>query len=62
MTEQTSTRCFVCDAKLESEKERNMHICFTCRTYGLLNGCWPERGRTSVLPDATCSRPVAAFR
>ena len=51
MTEQTSTRCLVCDAKLQSEKERNMDICFTCRTYGLLNGCRPETERISVLPD-----------
>jgi hypothetical protein len=50
MTEQTSTRCLVCDAKLQSEKERNMDICFTCRTYGLLNGRWPETERISVLP------------
>ena len=51
MTKQESTRCLVCDAKLQSEKERNMDICFTCRTYGLLNGCWPETERISVLPD-----------
>jgi hypothetical protein len=62
MTEHTSTGCFVCDAKLESEKERNILICFTCRTYGLLNGCWPERERISVLAGANCSSPVATFR
>jgi hypothetical protein len=54
MTEQISTRCIVCGVQLESEKERNMHICFECRTYGLLNGCWPVRECISVLPDATC--------
>jgi hypothetical protein len=53
MIEQTSTRCLVCEAKLQSEKERNMDICFKCRIYGLLNGCWPETERISVLPDRT---------
>jgi hypothetical protein len=62
MTGQISTRCFVCDAKLESEKEENMHICLKCRAYGLLEGCWPEKDLVSVISDATCSRPVAAVR
>jgi hypothetical protein len=50
MTEQTPTRCVVCDGKLEGEKERNMQVCCTCRSYGLLYGYWPE---SSFLPFRT---------
>lgn len=55
MTEQTSTRCLICDAKLESEKEQNIHICYTCRAYGLLNNCWPERGRIFVFQTSAAA-------
>jgi hypothetical protein len=45
-----STRCHVCDASLQSEREQMTHICFKCRRYGLLNGRWPETNTASVLP------------
>jgi hypothetical protein len=42
MTENLSSRCLICDAKLQSEKEQKIRICFECRRYGLLNGYWPK--------------------
>ena len=40
MTETISLRCRVCGTPLENEREILIHICFECRRYGLLNGCW----------------------
>jgi hypothetical protein len=43
MTQETTIRCQNCDSELESDREKAMLICFECRKYGLLNGCWPQR-------------------
>jgi hypothetical protein len=42
MSEKISSRCSHCDSALQTEKEKSMGICQTCRSYGLLHGCWPD--------------------
>ncbi len=42
MSEKISIRCLVCETPLKNEREMHIHICFECRRYGLLNGCWPD--------------------
>ena len=42
MTEKISIRCRICDSPLGSERELDTLICYECRRYGLLHGCWPD--------------------
>jgi len=52
MTEKISIHCHVCDAPLESEREIEIQICFECRRYGLLNGCWPDANEIPRSPKS----------
>jgi hypothetical protein len=47
MSEWLSMCCNVCGALLKSGREQNMLICFECRGYGLLYGCWPVPAKIS---------------
>ena len=41
MSGENGNSCKVCGNVMLTEREQNMLVCFECRRYGLLNGCWP---------------------
>jgi hypothetical protein len=54
MSEEASDRrCLVCDEKLQSEREKSIHVCYECRRYGLLNGSWPKRNKIHISSAAS---------
>jgi hypothetical protein len=54
MSENIPMPCPICDSALQTEKEKSMGVCFECRRYGLIYGCWPEN-KTSLSPHVNAS-------
>jgi DNA-directed RNA polymerase subunit RPC12/RpoP len=54
MNENISSRCRNCGAALQSEKEKEINVCFDCRRFGLIYGRWPEASvRSASLEPVT---------